>query len=86
MLKAIHCQPLFMKQQVLQEKEQPQPKYFCVTCTKLKNGNYCDCFQRHVEPNYNRCFYHSNYKPKIVKFKTSENLESIIKEEEKQTA
>lgn len=77
MLKAIHCQPLLTKQQVPQRKEQPQPKYYCATCLKLKNDNLCDCFQRRVEPDYNRCFNHSNYKPVLTVFKAADNIEEI---------
>lgn len=59
----------------------PEPKYHCASCLKLK-GTTCDCFKRRVEPNYNRCFFHSNYSPVVASFKAPTNLEEIIKEEE----
>ena len=66
--------------------EIPQPKHYCSTCTKLKSDNTCDCFKRRVEPNYNRCFFHSYYSPVAVSFKAPANLEEIIQEEEKRIA
>lgn len=79
MVNAIICtQQLSPKaQEFLKKTEQPQPKYFCATCTKLKDGNYCDCFQRPVDKDYNRCFNHSSYSPIVAVFKAPENIEEI---------
>lgn len=78
MVNAIICSQLSPQaQQLIKKTTQPQPKYFCVTCTKLKDGNFCDCFQRRVEADYNRCFNHSNYNPVLAVFKAPENIEEI---------
>lgn len=66
-----------------EQKEQPIPKYHCRTCQKFSNMR-CDCFQRRVEPDYNRCFNHSWYRPAIINFKVASNLEEIMKREEEQ--
>lgn len=63
--------------------EIPQPKHYCSTCAKLKSDKTCILFERRVEPDYNRCFFHSYYSPIEASFKVSANLEEIIKEEEK---
>lgn len=57
------------------------PKYFCKTCTKCVNSR-CSVFDRHIEPDYNRCFNHSNYSPNIVPFKAPSNIEEIAKDNE----
>ena len=59
-----------------------EPKFYCATCTKLESGKYCACYKRRVEADYNRCFNHSAYNPALFNFKTPENIEEIIKEEE----
>lgn len=60
----------------------PEPKYYCESCYKLR-GCTCDTFHRHVEPTYNRCFYHSHYTPVIASFQVVANLDQIVAEEEK---
>lgn len=62
--------------------EVPEPKWHCASCLKLKEDNKCDCFNRRVEPNFNRCFYHSHYSPVVASFKAPTNLEEIVKQEE----
>lgn len=64
-------------QQYVKQSSQPQPKYLCATCTKLKEGSFCDCFQRPVDKDYNRCFNHSNYNPIVAVFKAPENIEEV---------
>lgn len=66
-----------------EQKEQPIPKYHCRTCQRFTNMR-CDCFQRRVEPEYNRCFNHSWYKPAIINFKVVSNLEEIMEKEEQE--
>lgn len=83
MVNAIICSQLTPQaQQFVKETTQPQPKYFCATCAKLKNGNFCDCFQRRVKTDYNRCFNHSNYNPSSSSYLSPGNLEELIKEED----
>ena len=65
------------------KQEVTQPKYYCSTCTKCSIGNNCEVYQRRVEPNYNKCFYHSTYQPVVVIFKPLKNLETMIEEETK---
>ena len=55
-----------------------QPKYFCKTCTKCID-KHCTVFKRYVEPDYNRCFNHSNYNPIAANFKPARNLEMKLK-------
>lgn len=64
------------------QEQQPEPKYFCSSCTKCTNS-VCSTFKRRVEPDYNRCFNHSNYNPIKAVFKAPANLLEIMKMEEK---
>lgn len=57
------------------------PEYYCKTCGSCQH-KYCDVFKRHVEPDYNKCFNHTNYPSRCDNFKTPENLDEIIKKEE----
>lgn len=69
-----------------EEKDVKPPKYHCSTCTKC-NKNWCSFFNRHIEKDFNRCFYHSNYSPILASFKPQENLELLVeKEQEKRYA
>ena len=89
MVKAVYCQSLLspQAQAYVNKTAAPQPKYFCATCLKLKDGNYCDCFQRPVDADYNRCYNHSNYKPVVTVFKAADNIEEIaLANEEKMYA
>lgn len=67
----------------LKEEAVPEPKHFCSTCTRLQNNTTCDCFQRRVEPDYNRCFNHSSYISPSIKasFKPlpKEEMDEIVK-------
>ena len=65
----------------LGEAEIETPRYFCKTCNK-RNGNNCACFQRPIEPDFNRCFNHSNYKPILAVFQVRSDLEELIQEEQ----
>lgn len=84
MVSGIYCTSLVRPQtkQFINNAEQVQPKYYCATCLKLKDGNYCDCFQRPVDKNYHRCFNHSNYNPINAVFKAPDNIEEIALENE----
>lgn len=75
--------PLFKKRTRKEIQEVIPPKYHCSSCTHLQSLNICDCFQRHVDPNYNRCYFHSNYVSHPVRYRTPANLEQIIQEESK---
>lgn len=59
-----------------------EPQFYCKTCTKC-NNKFCSTFKRQVEPNYNRCFNHSNYNPIEFSFKPLENIEEIAEENDK---
>lgn len=61
------------------------PKHFCQTCDKCDN-NRCTFYNRPIVKDYNRCFNHSKYSPITVAFKAPDNLEEIVREEEKQIA
>lgn len=62
------------------------PKFHCSSCTK-RTENRCTFFNRHIEPDFNKCFYHSNYSPVLASFKPQENLEELVeKEQEKISA
>ena len=58
------------------------PMYFCLSC-RSRSKNRCKFFDTPVVLNYNRCFYHSKYKPVAKRYKKPANLEQIIAEEEK---
>lgn len=75
--------PPFKKRTRKEIQEVIPPKYYCISCTRLHSLNICDCFQRHVDPNYNRCYFHSNYVSHPVRYRTPANLEQIIQEESK---
>ena len=67
--------------------EQPMPKHNCATCTKCQGGNRCQVFNRHIVDDYNRCFFHSNYRSTLVVYKTPENLvEMVLRNEAKASA
>ena len=61
------------------------PKYFCSSCEK-RCDNRCTFFHRPVVKDYNRCYYHSFYKPVAVVFKAPDNLEEIMEKEEQKIA
>jgi hypothetical protein len=66
---------------IIGEKKQPMPEYPCITCSHC-SGKWCNCFNRHVDITFNRCFYHSNYRPIEAVFKVQEGLEQVIEREE----
>ena len=62
------------------------PKFHCNSCTK-RVENRCTFFNRHIEPDLNKCYYHSNYSPVLASFKVQENLDELVeKEQEKLSA
>lgn len=62
-------------------KEKEIPKYHCSSCTKCIKS-YCQYFNRHVIPSFNKCFFHSQYTPITGLFKVTDNLEEIIEKEQ----
>lgn len=64
------------------QEVQPEPKYYCSSCTKCTNS-FCSTYNRHVEPDFNKCFNHSNYNPIKAAFKVPDNLLELMKMEEK---
>ena len=65
-------------------KEVQAPVYLCKSCTKMMTDDKrCTCFGRRVEPDYNRCYLHSHYAPRIAQFTPVTNLEEIIEKENK---
>lgn len=66
-------------------KEVKPPQYLCKTCTKCVNSR-CTFYNRQVEVDYNKCFNHSNYSPIATSFRSPDNLEEIVRNEEKQIA
>jgi hypothetical protein len=83
MIKRIYCQAL-LTEKVAQfiEKQNPQPKKRCETCKKLDKNSRCDCYNRPMKPDYNRCFNHSDYNPNSFNFKAPDNIEQIALENE----
>lgn len=79
MLKAIQCQPLTPNL-----KHPPKPKYNCSSCSKLSEGNYCNCFQRPVHTTRNKCWNHSNYISTKTVFKVAPNVDEMAAEKERQ--
>lgn len=78
----IYFEQLSMKaQNYIKQTEEPQPKYLCSTCNKV-NKNFCNCFQRPINAEYNRCFNHSNYDPILGIFEAPENIEEIARANE----
>ena len=86
MVHAIITQLSPQAQSFVKQTTQPTPKYFCATCVKLKDGCFCDCFQRPVDAEHNRCFNHSNYSPRKIVFKAPDNLIEIMEREGKESA
>jgi hypothetical protein len=68
------------------EEAVPTPKHYCATCARLNNDLVCDCFQRRVEPNHNRCFNHSSYVSPSIKavFKPipKDEMDKIVEQNE----
>lgn len=67
------------------EKEVKAPQFFCRSCHSC-NNNWCNFYNRHVVPRYNRCFNHTAYRPVALSFKAPNNLEEIIAREELKSA
>lgn len=58
-------------------------RHYCNTCGRCQN-NSCSFFQRHVEPDYNRCSMHTDFNKSYAVYKSpsKEELEAIIKANE----
>lgn len=54
----------------------PIPKYYCRSCKRCNNKK-CSFFNRYVELDYNKCFYHSNYNPTATKYVSPVNIKEI---------
>lgn len=54
----------------------PIPKYYCRSCNRCINKR-CSFFDRYVEPDYNKCFNHSDYKPTVTKYVSPVNIKEI---------
>lgn len=67
------------------EKEIKTPDFYCESCSK-RCENRCTFYNRPIVKDYNRCFNHSAYAPITVAFKAPDNLEELVREEEKQIA
>ena len=74
--------PLFKR--CKSSKEVLGAKYFCNCCTKKTDDSRCLCFGRRIEPDYNRCYFHSNYTPIVAQFKVQDNLEQTMRLENPQ--
>ena len=71
-----------VSENILEDKPNKNiPKYTCKSCTKCSN-KWCSFFNRRVEPTFNRCFSHTFYHTVTTKYKSPNNLEEIVKEEE----
>ena len=66
-------------------EEVKTPKHLCQSCSKCVE-NRCTFYNRPIVKDYNRCFNHSHYAPVTVAFKAPDNLEELVREEEKQIA
>ena len=65
------------------EKEQALPQYHCSSCEACSN-KYCNVFDRRIEPDYNKCFNHTNYGNRQSVYQAPANLEEIVLANEKQ--
>lgn len=70
-------------EKTVEEVLQPMPEHKCADCTKSKNEK-CLCFNRPIDLDYNKCFFHSFYTPCVINFEPPENLEQIMEQEERE--
>lgn len=70
-----------MKNEQFKPKRGQVPTNLCQTCNHC-TSKYCMVHKRHIEPDYNRCFFHSTYQPNITTFKVNPKLENIMKQEQ----
>lgn len=70
-------------EKTVEEVLQPMPEHKCADCTKSKNEK-CLCFNRPIDLDYNKCFFHSFYTPYVINFEPPENLEQIMAKEEEE--
>lgn len=54
----------------------PIPKYYCNSCKRCNNKR-CSFFDRYIEQDYNKCFYHSSYNPIATKYVSPPNIKEI---------
>ena len=67
----------------LEQALQPMPEHKCADCTKSRNEK-CLCFNRPIDLDYNKCYFHSFYTPCVINFEPPENLEEIMEQEERE--
>ena len=70
-------------EKTVEQALQPMPEHKCADCTKSKNEK-CLCFNRPIDLDYNKCFFHSFYTPCVINFEPPDNLEQIMAEEEEE--
>ena len=63
------------------EKEIAIPSYRCKSCHNCSN-NWCSVFNRHVIPDYNKCFYHSLYHTTTSVYTTPDEIRELSKVED----
>lgn len=62
---------------IVGEKDTETPKHTCRSCTKRCN-NQCNVFKRHIELDYNKCFYHTLHEPTFFEFTENTSTEPEI--------
>lgn len=63
------------------QRQEKLPEFYCMSCNNKQADNYCNCFKRHIDPQYNKCFNHSNYISVPTTFKPNPELDEIVRQE-----